>query len=184
MRLDSILARKAILGVKQMGDSRQMVRTPSSALWEHIPRRVFGDVRRLVALAWLQIGQRDSLPGSKTRRPQSESPCRYIHTGCTIPQRRGRYTIWSWYSFGSVTRVARAAHQWPEADFRQSGNSGGFTTLVPSDPAAPVGAAGLSRADAGRQAMDWIPVHDACLRRVLSTPASSRLPAPGCSRSR
>ena len=56
MPLDGILTYKAILGVKQMGDSRQMYRTLFSALWEHIPRRVFGDVRRLVTLTWAVIG--------------------------------------------------------------------------------------------------------------------------------
>ncbi len=39
-----------------MGDSRQMYRILFSALWKHIPRRVFRDVRRLVTLAWAVIG--------------------------------------------------------------------------------------------------------------------------------
>jgi len=39
-----------------MGDSRQTDRTLFSALWEHIPRRIFGDVRRLATLAWAVIG--------------------------------------------------------------------------------------------------------------------------------
>jgi len=39
-----------------MGDSRQMYRVLFSALWKHIPRHVFRDVRRLVTLAWAVIG--------------------------------------------------------------------------------------------------------------------------------
>jgi hypothetical protein len=39
-----------------MSDSQQMYRTLVSALWEHIPRRVFGDIRRLMTLAWAVVG--------------------------------------------------------------------------------------------------------------------------------
>jgi hypothetical protein len=39
-----------------MGDSRQMYRTLFSALWEHIPRSVFGDIRRLMTIAWAVVG--------------------------------------------------------------------------------------------------------------------------------
>ena len=56
MPLDGILTHKAILGVKEMGDSLQMYRTLFSALWEHIPRRIFRDVRRLATLTWAVIG--------------------------------------------------------------------------------------------------------------------------------
>jgi len=39
-----------------MSDSQQMYRTLFSALWEHIPRCIFGDIRRLMTLAWAVIG--------------------------------------------------------------------------------------------------------------------------------
>jgi hypothetical protein len=54
--MDGIVERKGIQGGEQMGDSVQMYRTLISALWAHIPRCVFGDVRRLMTLAWAVIG--------------------------------------------------------------------------------------------------------------------------------
>lgn len=39
-----------------MSDSQQMYRTLFSALWEYIPRCIFGDIRRLMTLAWAVTG--------------------------------------------------------------------------------------------------------------------------------
>ena len=39
-----------------MSDSLQMYRTLVTAFWEQIPRRIFGDIRRLRTLAWAVIG--------------------------------------------------------------------------------------------------------------------------------
>jgi len=39
-----------------MSDSQQMYRMLFGALWEHIPRCIFGDIRRLMTLAWAVIG--------------------------------------------------------------------------------------------------------------------------------
>jgi len=39
-----------------MTDSQQMYRTLMTAFCAHVPRSIFGDVRRLVVLAWVVIG--------------------------------------------------------------------------------------------------------------------------------
>jgi hypothetical protein len=50
-----------------MTDSRQMFRTLMQAFVEHIPRSAWGDIRRLVVLAWAVVGlclsKKVSLPG-------------------------------------------------------------------------------------------------------------------------
>ena len=38
-----------------MSDSLQMYRTLVTAFWKQIPRRIFGDIRRLRTLAWAVI---------------------------------------------------------------------------------------------------------------------------------
>lgn len=39
-----------------MYDSLQMYCTLMNDFWEHIPRQVFGDIRRLMTLAWVVVG--------------------------------------------------------------------------------------------------------------------------------
>jgi len=45
-----------IAGGISMSDSQQMYRTLINSFWEHVPRSVFGDIRRMMTLAWAVIG--------------------------------------------------------------------------------------------------------------------------------